>query len=239
MSHLLAALAFGEECRAISIMPYGCQISIKPSKTLSHEFFIAAAGPAFNALMLLLFQSGPLFEMNAAMLLLNLLPILPLDGARMLFCLCSFTIGSVRSVGLLRRSSLFFGTLLLALGLFQAITTGFNFSLFLIGCFLLAGAFTSPYAPRLFADTLNTSYDKLKGDVRRTRLLTVRSSTPARLILPHLSPSHYAMIETVDASGHRLGQVSEETLIHAVTEAGARINVGEILAKTVESPGKV
>ncbi len=239
MSHLFVALCLKEECRAVSIMPYGCQLSLKHSKMLSHEFFIAAAGPAFNAFMLLIFKSGPLFEMNAAMLLVNLLPILPLDGARMLFCLCSFAVGSVRSIGLLHRLSVIMGTLVLALGVFQAIMTGFNFSLFLIGCFLLSSAFSSPYAPRLFADTLSSSWDKLKGGVRRTRLLTARDNTPARLILPYLTPSHYAVIETIDKNGRCLGQVSEEALIHAVTDRGARINLQEILSKTVESKGKV
>lgn len=239
MSHLLFALFLGEECRAISIMPYGCQLSLKRSKTLSHEFLIALAGPAFNAFMLLFFKSGPLFEMNLAMLLINLLPIWPLDGARMLFCIFAFAIGSVRSIGLLKRLSTVMGAVLLALGIFQAILTGFNLSLFLIGCFLLSGAFLSPYTPRLFADALNDSYDKLKGGVRRTRLLSARSNTPARRILPHLTPSHYAMIETIDKDGRCLGQVSEEALVHAVTSQGARINLGEILAKTVESQKKV
>lgn len=228
LSHLLAALFLSERCLAVALMPYGLRLTVVPPKKPSHEFLLAAAGPFFNALMCVLFPEGVLFEINLAMLILNLFPILPLDGGRMLFCSLCSAVGSIRAYGVLRRLSVLLGTVLLLLGALQAILTGFNLSVLLAGTFLLADALSGSSTVRLTADHLTGSRKKLRSGIRRGQTLVARGSESARSLLSELSPGRYAMIDLIGEDGKPFCRISEEQLTDAILLLGARVNLYEI-----------
>ncbi|MFJ8262305.1 site-2 protease family protein [Rummeliibacillus sp. NPDC094406] len=90
--HLVAAYILGVKVKSCIIMPYGGEIlyETKWQITKSQQFKIAIAGPIAT---LLLFGiafffpgnlSGPLQTIQVLLLLINLLPIWPLDGGRIL-----------------------------------------------------------------------------------------------------------------------------------------------------------
>ena len=100
LAHLLAGYWLGEKAESVEFTPFGGVIrypfGVSAMKGL-RGLAVAGAGPLANYAMLWLlsmpwakrlpqpFLQQTLF-MHAGMLFLNLLPVLPLDGGRMIFC---------------------------------------------------------------------------------------------------------------------------------------------------------
>lgn len=95
LGHLIAARATGMHVRSCTIMPYGGELVIPGRNTARRKNRIAVAlgGPAATITLLTLailmpFPGAELFiRIQLALLALNLLPVLPLDGGQVLSAL--------------------------------------------------------------------------------------------------------------------------------------------------------
>ena len=148
LSHLLAALCFHVNVHSMILMPFGMTLRLNSSvmRTPKKEAAIALAGPASNALMLTVgmcffdtFDSSPNFYlflvMNGAMLVLNLIPVPPLDGGRILRAAVIRYAGLIPATKIMRWISYVFIGLLCAAGL--ALLIFFRGMYFLISSFKL------------------------------------------------------------------------------------------------------
>ncbi|MBO5214185.1 MAG: site-2 protease family protein [Clostridia bacterium] len=96
-AHIAAYRICGTKMQTVEILPFGiCAIPENSLKiTPSNEIFCAAAGPAVNLLLTALLLACPfsaenetaryLLYCNGALFFINILPILPLDGGRILY----------------------------------------------------------------------------------------------------------------------------------------------------------
>lgn len=80
LCHLLVLVLVGGRADTLNFSFYG--IALKYSSKLSRikEFFVILAGPFANLILYLIFKDA----YNLSLLILNLLPIYPLDGGRLL-----------------------------------------------------------------------------------------------------------------------------------------------------------
>ena len=98
-AHICTFIALGAEIKDIEILSFGLSASLKNTMKLSckKEIICAAAGPTANivfAVIAMLLTYFPniegaefLFYCNAALAGINLLPIVPLDGGRIIYFL--------------------------------------------------------------------------------------------------------------------------------------------------------
>ena len=152
LAHLLAGYWLGEKAESVEFTPFGGVIrypfGVSAMKGL-RGLAIAGAGPLANYAMLWLlsmpwaerlpqpFLQQTLF-MHAGMLFLNLLPVLPLDGGRMIFCMGYYVFPIAALAKALSLGGMVVGATLIAFGLYGAILwEKLNLSLLLVGGYLI------------------------------------------------------------------------------------------------------
>lgn len=144
MGHTAAALLLRKRIVGVRLMPTGMNISLAAASSYAQELCIAAAGPLMNfvyawAAALLPYGIGGTVR-NVSLLLgvLNLLPLAPLDGGRML----SAFVCPIFGMETAERISELFSLLLLAalwiLSLYIFFYSGVNFMLLLFCAYLFS-----------------------------------------------------------------------------------------------------
>lgn len=154
-AHICAFTLLGAKIRKIEILPFGISMSLVSATALDcrGEIIAAAAGPAANllcALGLILLRPVPnlegttfFFYCNVALFVINCLPILPLDGGRIMY------FGLLKMVSPVTAKKVSVGVSyallvpLFVFALYQTVTAG-NLSVLLIALYLLLYLFTYP-----------------------------------------------------------------------------------------------
>lgn len=153
-AHVAAYLSCGASVFSLEILPFGISAAIGKTSRLSckDEMLCAFCGPLMNlflsAVFLCLSESfieGSEFFIycNLSFFALNMLPIIPLDGGRILYfaLLKKFKVeASVKTVKVL---SGILVALIIAFGTYIFFRSGYNISVLLIGLYLFVYIFTS------------------------------------------------------------------------------------------------
>lgn len=146
-SHLCVLKYYNKTVKEIYFRPFGISIIMEENNlTLNQEIAVAIAGPVFNLLCLVLFVFMNFYFcstimvyiiiLNGFMLLLNIMPIYPLDGGRIIYCLL-YKFFSYETTGkIIRVINFCFLMFLGIIGIYIAYLTSFNLSLIVIFLFL-------------------------------------------------------------------------------------------------------
>lgn len=142
LGHLLAAKYVGARIKRCIVMPYGGEISFENEYQLNEwQLFIVAAGGPVATLVGIAISSffpptlaQPFIEVQLYLLLLNCLPLWPLDGGKIMYALLQMTFQKVKFYEAFLSLSLCFFSILILVALFvlQHIVLAF-FCLFLWG----------------------------------------------------------------------------------------------------------
>ena len=137
MAHLLSCIYLKEKIAYIRICPYGINLKTGIIQNQFHKMIISIAGPLASMAFMLVSKDKIFFISNLALFLINLLPALPLDGGEFLKSVLNCKIGYINSHKIMIVLSKIIGITLSFSGIFLLIMTKFNFSLLIIGVFLL------------------------------------------------------------------------------------------------------
>ena len=155
LGHWAAAFMLHEPIARVELAPFGGVMTYEPGQSPSkglRGMLVAAAGPLANEcaiflLSVLCTRTAPngglaetlrgLLTANAAMLMINLMPALPLDGGRMLFCAGYYVLSVPLLSLILCVAGVALGLLLCALAVYGALKWGMlNLSLLIVGAYL-------------------------------------------------------------------------------------------------------
>ncbi|BBI32539.1 M50 family metallopeptidase [Cohnella abietis] len=157
LGHLAAALRFGWTVKEIKLLPFGGVLEVEEAGTLPamEEIWVAIAGPAQNVILAvigyLLGQAGwidqgwagDFVRANVLIGLFNLLPVLPLDGGRMLQAWISIQVPYHRTLMWSAKISLLFSGLIVVFSLYPLWYGGLiHLNLLAVGLFLCATNWT-------------------------------------------------------------------------------------------------
>lgn len=157
LGHLLAALRFGWTVREVKLLPFGGVVEVEEAGTLPvrEEIWVALAGPLQNAILAAagwgIGQAGwadpgwaaAFVQANVVIGAFNLLPVLPLDGGRMLQAWISLQAPYHRTLLWSARISLAFSACIVFASLYPLQNGGLvHLNLLAVGLFLCASNWT-------------------------------------------------------------------------------------------------
>ena len=247
LAHLLTAKAYGFKIVGLELFPFGgaayCDDLFEGRKL--EESVMAFAGPAFNVVLLFAAQvlrwnglwAGELADdfvrYNFWLAAFNLIPVLPLDGGRVLRAICAEGFGFVRTTKFLARSGQWLGVLFALYGILLwgkgKFTEGPLTFIILGGFFWFAGRKEISAAHITFLRQLTRKKEELvKKGLMRSKWLTVHSNTPLVRIVEEFTPDRYALVSlTNEKMG--LGKILTETdVVEGMMREGIRYPVGKL-----------
>lgn len=236
LAHVLASKMLNVKISHIELHPFGvcARLSADIISNPIAEILIALSGPLCSLSLALTgyYLNAPKYFIlcNEAMAILNLLPILPLDGGRVLRAGLCMKTGAVAAYNIATKISRIPLILLFLLAIYSLCTSQFNFSLILIGAFLFANLFAEQHnvSRRAVRELLGYKEKLQPGDLNRATVLCAEGSTPARKILRLLSYNHYHIIHVTDKNMSVIKTLTEGQLLEAVSEKGVRITLKDI-----------
>lgn len=235
-AHALAAVLCGYPPDSIDVTPLGAMLTLHQEEQIPplRRLIILLAGPAATlclcACSITFTRMGMcgarfgyrLFTCNLALLAVNFLPCLPLDGGRMLALIlsrlcCAATVRRVmRLTGSICGTSMVLAALWLA---WQA--SSFNLSLVIVGCFLLYAAHVATATAAL--EALNSCMQRKvhleQAGVLPASVLAVMAQTPVSAAVRMLHPNRFSLLVILEEGTlRRLGLCGEDALIAAYLE---------------------
>ncbi len=249
-AHFLAAKRFAVKMDGLIVMPFGVSLQLKDNviKNPMHEIGVCLAGPAMNFVLLLLgfvakynwFKSSFYLDFfllsNFSIMLVNLLPILPLDGGRTLKALLTQHMGFVKAFRFTDIISKINIAMLGIVGLLILWVTQFNVSVAMLSAFLVFNIGSERQSNHLLVMRELLNYPKkLKEEgVMPVRELAVMGDVTSTSLLKNFSYNHFYIVRVMKDDIAIAGTLSETEILDAMMKLGSHVTLDQIL----QSQGK-
>ena len=215
LAHLALALRYKVEISGFVIMPFGVCIRLKDNQIDNpiHECIICAAGPVSNFILIVLgfllrnYLGGraELLDFficsNASIFLINTIPVVPLDGGRILRAALTSKYGFVRASKTAHIISQFNIALIGLFGIYVLYITHFNVSVMLLCAFLIFNMSSEKRNNELtIMRQLVYSKRKLaRREIMPVRELAVMKGVPVRRLLKSFSYDRYYIVNVMNS----------------------------------------
>ena len=249
LTHLLVGKIFGDKARSIRILPVGLNVQMYNEKYSTWKAsIILASGPLAN---LFIFAAGIVLKTNTSVLnyifkpellnffifsnlylaIFNLLPLLPLDGGKLLYQVLSSRVGLIRGFRYTKRVSVFLAAILVFIGIIQLIKNILNFSLVLVGIYII---FYLRFEG-MEAAIMNLKYiisrrsRLLKKGVYPARDLVVVQSFRIGEILKNMDFDRFHLIHVLDGDLKIVGVLTEQEVMEGMVKYSSDITFEEFM----------
>ncbi|AFQ46011.1 M50 family metallopeptidase [Desulfosporosinus meridiei] len=247
LAHLLVAKAYGFKVEGLELFPFGgaayCDGLFEGRKV--EESLMALAGPAFNLVLLFGAQAlrwnglwwGELSEefirYNLWLAAFNLIPVLPLDGGRVIRALFVESFGYVRTTKFLAEAGRWLGVSFALYGIVLGVQGKFSegpLSLLILGGFFwFAGSKEISSAHITFLRQLTRKKEELlKKGLMRSHWLTVQKDTPLVRIVEEFTPDRYAMVNLSNEKAGMEKILTETDIVEGMLREGIHYPVGKL-----------
>lgn len=232
MGHVCAALFAGVTVKSVQLLPFGGVAVIEDHGrlTASQEIGIALAGPLQNGIMIGLAWGvgglglgNPAFldyfiEANAIIALFNLLPILPLDGGKIVKAAMSVRVPYYSTLLWSGRLSIAASVLVLAYALLPlGAGGGLRLNVLMIGAFLLYSNITDhrnlPYVFMFFLMNREAVYEHHLRTGAVAAPIVALAAKPLDDILRLFRRNQYHFVYVLNGEGNVVAVVPEQRLI--------------------------
>jgi stage IV sporulation protein FB len=246
LAHVLVAKGYGFRVKEIELLPFGGVARIEDLDLAAFdpevELNIALAGPLQNIFMagiglvlrhFLVWQedlAAFFIYCNLGMALLNLLPLLPLDGGRIYRAYLARRLGFRQATERVAGWGRLLGILLLGIGLVGAFFSWLNLTFFFVALFIYRAANRERTAAAyLFLRFLTRKQRELKDKgLLPIEALMATEATTLREVVRKFIPKRYHLVLLLDAGG-KMGYLTEGEIVTALLERGLDTRLGEIL----------
>lgn len=231
LAHAGAAAALGQVPHCMEFTPVGAVLRLEDEGMLSplRRMMVLLAGPGVSLILCWLalvctkigwitaVTGRYIFVANAAILTINLLPVLPLDGGRLLLLLLEVFLPKHIVLRIVKWVGTLLGLILIGLNLLCCWKLGgWNFSLALTGCCMMycAAASSTTWAMTELRYFLDRKTRLEKHGIMNASVKTCLHTTPIIRLIRRLPARKYALFVCLEAGSMRyMGCVDENRLI--------------------------
>lgn len=244
-AHMMIAKLLGYKVENIELFPFGGVARIKEDISMNpqHEIIIAAAGPICN--FILAFLAYNLFHpinlpdkliiifvyANLSIGIFNLIPILPLDGGRIIRAYLAFIIGVKKSTKVIVNVSKALSIVLFMWGCLIIQYNKLNIFILFLALFLfIAAKREEQMAGYIFMKEINNKKQYLldKGVLNTKYLVAIKDSS-AKDIMNQFVPRKYHIITVMDKKCNIIGLLTESEMIEGVLKYGMNVTIEKLL----------
>lgn len=248
LAHLLTAKAYGFRVIGLELFPFGgaayCEDLFEGRK--AEETLMALAGPAFNIILLFAGQvfrwqgwwdgqlAADFVRFNFWLAAFNLLPVLPLDGGRVLRAILAGVFGFVRTTKFLAWAGKVTGVIFALAGLAnlsgrEVVGEGSLVFILLGGFFWLAGSKEISSARLTFLRQLTRKKEELvRRGLMRSRTITVHGEIPVVRVVEEFTPDSYALINLTSPQFALAKTLTETEVLEGMLREGIHYPVGKL-----------
>ena len=224
LAHLAAALYIGLMPSKIVVYPCGLNLKLKNKMvySLADEIILYAAGPLSNICMALI--SLPFVKnaewvrvfyiQNVALFVLNMLPVLPLDGGIILKKTAAYFVGGKAADNIMKFISVIIIVILSCIGGYLAYINNFNYSVCFLVLFLLCNIFTA--SEKYNIDFIRElMFYKEKGrryNNQKVKTVLMEENSDPKTVASKFATGCYYVVFCVDKNG-KISDILTETEI--------------------------
>lgn len=219
--HYFTAKILKENVSCIKIQPWGICLKCEQFKTYKSEMLVSLAGPMVNIILLLIssvIKNPFLYAVNLFMLVINLLPIYPLDGGRILSCALKQEINTSQTDLVLKIVSSVLTVVVLLTGIYLFYKTKLNFSVLIAGLFILLSSDKS-------------SSDCKKYSLKKVKHYSVMDTETIKSVFKLKDINDSIIIDVLDEKHRYLGSVTAREVLEEIAVNGYEIKFNQILQK--------
>ncbi len=246
LAHALAAEITGRKINLIRILPIGLNVLIDGQEyRLFSNMAIYFSGPFLNIFLCILGLAISPFEIvkteymnffiisNLYLSIFNLLPVLPLDGGKILNLLLSYRYGLNKAFAYTRRVSFFLTFHIIIVGAIELIISKYNFSLLIIGMYFIYYLRTE----RMEGALMNIKYlisrrsRLIKKGIYPARDLVVIQSIRIGEVLKNMDFDRFHFVHVLDEKMKVVKVFTEQEVIDEMMEHSTDVTFGELVRK--------
>jgi stage IV sporulation protein FB len=231
--HVLAAKKLKICVYEVELMPYGGVARMEELSKFggAAEAAVSAAGPAVSLVLALVFsffrgfssELDLVFRCNLIIFGFNLLPIIPLDGGKIVRNLLVYFMGYSQATRILASAGKAAAFLLLGYNIYMLALGGRSTAFIITGIFIYIGALKEEkYSLYYYLFTGNDIKRMLitQGKIKK-RFIKAQEKTRIRLVVNRFSPVTFCYVQVVDASGETTRILNEDEIMKGFLKYGA------------------
>lgn len=229
LAHLVAAISIGLKAAYISIQPFGFNLRLRNKiiNSLSDEIILYSAGPLVNVIFAIIgsiiysrstsIYAYDFYLKNISLFIINLLPILPLDGGVILKKIIMYKKGYRFAHNCMLITGGIMTAILVIISIYLVWLNKFNYSVVMLAVFMLGNIFTQKekYNVDFVREIINY---KNKSQSKTVKVYVMQEHTNLSDISLSFNMQNYYIVFFVNKNGEIVKIMTETEILNQITK---------------------